>query len=77
MNNAMPNRGNLFKGVKRMKITFDIPDSAKAFHGCLVYEVNNSIDLQLVTWDMPTHGLRDGMVVELPPKKHEQVTSDE
>ena len=55
-----------------MKITFDIPDSTRAFHGCLIYEVKDSINFQLVTWDMPTDGLKDGMIVELPPKDGEQ-----
>lgn len=54
-----------------MKITFDVPDSTKAFHGCLVYEREKGLGLQMVTWDMPTNGLEDGMTVVLPPKREE------
>lgn len=52
-----------------MKITFDIPDKTRAFHGCLVYEKDEGFDLQMVTWDMPTNGLEDGMLVVLPPER--------
>lgn len=52
-----------------MKITFDIPDKTRAFHGCLVYEKEKGFDLQMVTWDMPTNGLEDGMLVVLPPER--------
>ena len=51
-----------------MKITFDIPDSTKAFHGCLVYE-KKVFNLQMVTWDIPTNGLEDKMLVVLPPER--------
>ena len=54
-----------------MKITFDIPDKTRAFHGCLVYEKEKGCDLQMVTWDMPTNGLEDGMIVILPPARWE------
>ena len=52
-----------------MRITFEIPDTTKAFHGCLVYEKEKGFDLQMVTWDMPTSGLEDGMIVRLPDGK--------
>lgn len=54
-----------------MRITFEIPDKTKAFHGCLVYEKDKEkgFDLQMVTWDMPTSGFEDGMIVRLPDGK--------
>ena len=53
-----------------MRITFDVPDRTKAFHGCAIYdEGTEKIDLKLVTWDMPTDGLVDGMIIQLPSGK--------
>ena len=59
-----------------MKITFEIPDDTKAFHGCLVYDDGDPLTLKLVTWDMPTSGIEDGMVVVLPPKKDGEHDAD-
>lgn len=53
-----------------MRITFDVPDSTKAFHGCAIYdEGTEKIDLRLATWDMPTDGLVDGMIIHVPSGK--------
>ena len=50
-----------------MRITFDIPDTTKTFHGCAVYDKGTeTIDLQMATWDMPTDGLEDGMIIKVP-----------
>ena len=53
-----------------MRITFDIPDRTKAFHGCAVYDCGTEcVDLKMATWDMPTDGLEDGMIVQVPSGK--------
>ena len=53
-----------------MRITFDIPDTVKAFHGCIVYDKGTTnFDLQMCTWDMLTDGIQDGMCVVLPPSR--------
>ena len=54
-----------------MRITFEIPDTTKAFHGCAVYDSIDPdvIHMQMCTWDMPTDGLEDGMIIRLPDGK--------
>ena len=50
-----------------MRITFDIPDNTKAFHGCAIYDDGTEkLSLKLATWDMPTDGLEDGMIIKIP-----------
>ena len=50
-----------------MRITFELPDRIKALHGCAIYDDGTeTLNLKMATWDMPTDGLKDGMIVKIP-----------
>lgn len=60
-----------------MRITFDIPDTTKAFHGCAVYDNTKDTALQMCTWDMPTNGLENGMIIQLPSGKRLDINEED
>ena len=50
-----------------MRITFDIPDSTKTFHGSLVFDAGTErFDMRMVSWDLSTLEIEDGMIIKVP-----------
>ena len=53
-----------------MKITFEIPDNTKGFHGCVICGNVSDLKLRVLSFGLDLDGLKDGKTYNIEPPKH-------